>query len=93
LIAREGQRFDEDERRLEIGGRAEWEALLAVVAHVGGDFRQERDLFSDSPVNEADGVLLLDLGTVANAETAMNAERSLLRKLVFVCSIVFSQFL
>ena len=70
----EGQRFDEHEGRLEVGSRAEREALLAVVALGGGDLRKEADFFSDPTIDESNGVLLLDFGTVADAETAMNTE-------------------
>ena len=70
----EGQRFDEHECRLEVGGRAEREALLAVVALSGGNLRKEADFLSDSTVDESNGMLLLDFGTVADAESAMNAE-------------------
>ena len=52
------------------------------------DLRKEADLLSDSPVDESNGVLLLDLGTVADAETAMNAEGGLLLELVLVRSVL-----
>jgi len=52
----ENQRFDEDERRLEIRCRAEWETLLAVVALLGGDLRKETNLFSDASVYETNRV-------------------------------------
>ena len=68
------QRLDEHKSRLEIRGRAEREALLAVVALGRGNLREEADFFSDPSIDESNGVLLLDLGTVPDTEAAMDTE-------------------
>ena len=72
LLASAGkrERFGEEVGRLRVGGRAQREALLAALAFLGCNLRDEADLANVPVLNEADGALALHLVTVAHAQAA-----------------------
>ena len=58
-------------------------------AAISGD---EADFLADAPVHKSDGVLLFDLGAIADAQPAMDAEGGLFLKAVPVRAILLGQF-
>ena len=90
-VAGEGEGLHQYEGGLEVRRGAEGEAALAVVAFLGGDLGDEADLLADAAVDEAEGVLFCDLGTVADTETAMNAEGGNVFKAVAVGAVFLGQ--
>ena len=72
------ERRGQDVDRLEVRGRAKWEALLAGVAFPRGDFGEERDLLPHAPIDESHRAGPLHFGAVANAQAAVDAEVGLL---------------
>ena len=69
-----GERLDQDVGRLQIRGRTQGKAFLAVPALLSGEMRNEVYLSPGAAINKTNSVLLLDLSTVPYTETTMDTK-------------------
>jgi hypothetical protein len=92
-LAGEGEGFGQDKGGLQVGGGTEGKTLFAVVTLFGGDLWDKANLFADSSVDKTYGVLLFDLGAVANAEATVNTKGGIFLKAVWIGAVLLSHFL